>query len=231
MSFNDQFARALVLDLETVAIDAAADYLEPVEAPSNYVNQPAIDAYVRKATTKALERCSLDPDLCRIVCLGWLLDGETNPQLVIAENEDQEVTALEQFWEAASLSGGGVRRLASFYGLTFDLPVLVRRSQYLNVSFPQISTDKYRTSHLDLHARLTFNGVTKTHSLDFFAKRFALDVPLDMVDGSEIGGLVAEGRWAEVRRHCELDVLKTAALARRLGYLTGTPMMAEAEVM
>jgi hypothetical protein len=210
----------LILDVETVACQDAAQFLEPVEAPSNYKDPVKIAEYVASASAKALEYCSTDPDLCRLVAIGWLLDSETEPQVVLAETESQETTALEMFWDAASLPGGGIRRLVSFYGLSFDLPVLMRRSQYLGVPFPLISTDKYRTSHLDLHARLTFNGATKkTHSLAFYVKRFALDVPDDDVDGADIARLVAAGEWAKIRHHCEVDVLKTAALARRLGFL------------
>jgi predicted PolB exonuclease-like 3'-5' exonuclease len=219
MSFDSLNARALILDVETVACDGAAAFLEPVDAPANYKDPIKIAEYIASASTKALDKCSLDPDLCRIVAIGWLLDGEPEPQIVIAETESQETTALEMFWDAAALPGGGVRRLASFYGLSFDLPVLIRRSQYLGVSYPLLNLDKYRTPHLDLHARLTFNGVTKTHSLEFYVKRFGLVVPSDDVDGSDIATLVAAGEWEKVRRHCEIDVLKTAALARRLGFL------------
>lgn len=222
MGFNDASARALVFDLETAALSDAAAYIEEPAAPANYKDGDKIAAYIREATQKALDRCSLDPDLCCIVAIGWLLEDQTTPSVLLAKDEQDEYDALCQFWDAAALPGGGVRRLCSFYGLSFDLPVLIRRSQYLGIEVPTISTDKYRTPHLDLHARLTFNGTTKTHALNFYAKRFALDVPSDEVDGADIGALVRQGAWDTVRRHCEIDVLKTAALARRLGFLAPT---------
>jgi hypothetical protein len=45
---------ALIVDIEAVGIDRAADYLEPVEAPSNYKNE--VDAnrakYIAEATSR-----------------------------------------------------------------------------------------------------------------------------------------------------------------------------------
>ena len=220
------YERALVLDLETAALPDAAAFLEEPSAPGNFKDPDKIAAYVREATQKSLDRCSMDPDLCRIVAVGWVLEDATQPTTILARDEQEEYDAICQFWDVALLPSGGVRRLVSYFGLSFDLPVLVRRSQYLGIEVPEISLDRYRTIHLDLHARLTFNGTTKTHALDFYAKRFALDVPHDDVDGSQIGALVRAGKWEQVRRHCEVDVLKTAALARRLGLLAPLPAAA-----
>ena len=80
--------------------------------------------------------------------------------------------------------------------------------------------DKYRTPHVDLHAKLTFNGATKhTHKLDFYAKRFGLPLPEDTIDGSDIAAVIAAGEWQKAVDHCRLDVLKTAGIARRIGLL------------
>jgi hypothetical protein len=80
---------------------------------------------------------------------------------------------------------------------------------------------------MDLHAMLTFNGKGKTHSLDFYCKRFKLDVPDDPYTGKDIGRLVKEQKWAEVMSHCQCDVLKTAALGRRCGWIA-PPIQQEA---
>ena len=57
----------LILDCECVGIETASDFLEPIEAPSNYKDPAKIESYIAEATAKAVERCGLDPDLCRIV--------------------------------------------------------------------------------------------------------------------------------------------------------------------
>lgn len=229
MGMNNADAGALVFDLETLPIEGAASYLEPIEAPSNYVNADAIDRYIAKATLKAAEDCSVDPDLCRIAVLGLLLEGQAEPMVRTAANENDERLLLSWFWNTVSLDGGGHRRTISFYGLSFDWPVIIQRSRYLDVRFAMPNLDKYRTPHTDLHAKLTFNGAThKTHSLDFFAKRFKLALPEDPIDGSKIAAVLAAGQWATAIQHCRVDVLRTAGLARRCGFMSSQAEAAEA---
>lgn len=109
--------------------------------------------------------------------------------------------------------------LVGFNILAFDLPVLLRRSQYLGLTAPYINLDRYRTPHCDLMQKLSFNGALKFHSLTFYGKRFAVGVP-DATKGSDIAALVQAENWAAVEAHCRADVETTAALAERLGLLT-----------
>jgi DNA polymerase III epsilon subunit-like protein len=60
-------AKGILLDLETCAIDNAAEYRAYIK-PDGRVSKPdAIEASITEKLTKA----ALDPYLCRIVCLGW----------------------------------------------------------------------------------------------------------------------------------------------------------------
>jgi uncharacterized protein YprB with RNaseH-like and TPR domain len=153
--------------------------------------------------------------------LGVLPEGEDEPVVVTAETEEREAALLRMFWNMVTIAAGAHRRTISFYGLSFDWPVIVQRSRYLQVHHVLPNLDKYRTPHVDLHAKLTFNGATnKTHSLDFYAKRFGLDLPEDTIDGSQIAAVIAAGDWQQAVDHCRLDVLKTAAIARRIGVLS-----------
>lgn len=222
MGMNGDNAGALVFDLETLPIEGAEKFidLEGIEAPSNYKDPVKIRDYIKNATVKAAEKACLDPDLCRIAVLGVLLEHEEEPVVMTAENEAREADLLRMFWNMVTIVAGSHRRTISFYGLSFDWPVIVQRSRYLNVHHVLPSLDKYRTPHIDLHAKLTFNGVTKhTHSLDFYAKRFGLELPEDTIDGSQIGAVIANGDWATAVEHCRLDVLKAAGIARRIGML------------
>lgn len=207
--------RALICDIETVAIADAAQYLEPVEAPANYKDHAKIAAYEVEAAAKQLDRCALDPDLCRIVALGWMLEDEDRPVTVIAKDESQERFALMQFWRSVV-----DRQFVTFHGFAFDLPVLMRRSLYLGIEHPVLNLDKYRSPHLDLYQRLTFNGVLPAHSLRFYCARFGILVD-DLATGKDIAALVTTGDWNGVQGHCHADVLATRALAKRLGYLRG----------
>lgn len=210
----------LVFDIETAPIDGAEEYIEPVSAPSNYKDPEKIAAYVAEKQGEVVSRCSLDPDLCRVVAIGyWAEDGApcalTIRDYIGAEgNEhDAEVELLEDFWIVAN-----GKQLVGFNCLAFDLPVLMRRSLYLGVSYPAIQIDKYRHSQVDdLQMFLSFNGAFKMHGLSFYAKRFGFEVE-DGITGAEIGQAVIDGRWDDIKRHVEADVQKTALVAAKCGY-------------
>lgn len=204
---------AIIVDVECVGIDTASDYLEPVEAPSNYKDPQKIAEYIKEATAKAIDRCGLDPDLCRIVALG---SGESDggDHVIICRDEEMEAAALAAFWKRVTLPSG-VRSLVSFNGFGYDLPVLMRRSQLLGVSHPVISLDKYRSTHIDLMQKLTWNGAIKAHKLSFYASRFGWPT-VDSVDGSQIAELVKAGDWAAVESHCLNDLAQTRFIAQKL---------------
>ena len=107
-----------------------------------------------------------------------------------------------------------------FNCLSFDLPVLLRRSLYLGVRAPMFSLNKYRPgSIVDLMQRLAYQGTLTCRSLEFYCTRFGIEVP-DAVTGAQIGGLVVAGEWSRVHDHVRADVAKTTALAQRIGVLT-----------
>lgn len=206
-------ANALIVDIECVGIDNADSYIEPVEAPSNYKSAEAIEKYRIEATAKAIDRCGLDPDLCRIVALGY--GGATaGDGVTICKTEDAEARALDYFWRTVVLQGE-VRPIVSFHGFGYDLPVLMRRSQYLGIAYPAISLDRYRSPHIDLMQKLTWNGAIKAHKLSFYASRFGWPI-VDPVDGSQIAALVKAGDWKSVESHCLNDLAQTRFIAQKL---------------
>jgi predicted PolB exonuclease-like 3'-5' exonuclease len=224
MGYNneDSFRRALVFDLETYPIDGAKDYLEPVSAPETYKKPEAIERYITEATANQLGKCALDPDLCRIVALGTYRSDE-DWTVNIAAVESEEKAALANFWD--ELGPYPYPRLIGFNVLAFDLPVIIRRSQYLGVKTKPIAMGKYRHPDVDdLMTFLNFDGTIKTHGLKFYAKRFGIPID-DAISGKEIGALVDAGKWNDVTAHCRSDLFTTAALARRLGVMSTQPEM------
>lgn len=212
----------LVLDIETYPIDDAETYLgtEDFAAPGNYTRPEAIATYVANAKRKAIDRCGLDPDLGKIIAIGWMLEGrDGEPHVKLCQDERAERLALIEVWREVVLPTGAHRAIVSFNGLRFDLPYIMRRSLYLDVLAPSLNIDKFRSPHVDLMARLSFNGVLASHSLAFYAKRFGLITEYPDVNGSMIAQLVADGEWDEIRRHCASDVQLTYDLAARLKYI------------
>jgi hypothetical protein len=214
MGLNNENARRLVFDIETAPIADAAEFLEPAEAPANYKDPAKIAAYIDEKNAENLGRCALDIDLCRVVAIGLRAeDGDASA--VLTPTVDEERSALALFWHDASTA-----HLVGFNCLAFDLPVLMRRSQYLGIAIPSIAIDKYRhPSVTDLQMVLSFNGAVKLRGLSFYAKRFGIPCE-DTLTGAEIPAAVVESRWDDVRAHVMADVQKTAALAQRLGHFS-----------
>ena len=204
--------RFCVFDIETVPLAEAETYVEPPKPRANLKDPVKIAADVAEKTATMLDRAALDPDLCRVVAVGWECDGVV--ESAICENAEQERGLLERFW---TVSRGAT--LVGFHCLGFDLPVLLRRSLYLGVAAPCFALNKYRPGAIvDLMQRLAYQGTLTYRSLSFYCRRFGIAVP-DAVTGADIGQLVAAGEWRPVHDHVRADVAKTVALARRVGVI------------
>lgn len=207
----------ICFDAESFPIDGAAAYLEPATAPSNYVKPEAIAAYVEKANAEQLAKAALDVDLARIVALG--VDTGDGPVVSVCRTEDEEREALIAFWLLVNAAGPRPN-LIGFNCLAWDLPLLLRRSLYLDIKAPRIAFSKYRHDGIvDLMMALSFDGALRYRGLQFYKRRFALDVPDDPHSGADIGALVAAGHWDDVAQHCRIDLQTTVALARRMGVI------------
>lgn len=231
--------RYIILDLETVQHPDAHLWADPVKVdsrlsqpiqPDSRLKDPVkvaanqADVALRNAerevelaaaiAEKESER-ALDPDCNRIVALGFHVVGGADPTCYLMRDEFEEREQLKLFWDIYRQGGA---TLVTFNGFKFDLPVLMRRSMYLDVPYPDLSLDRYRSPHIDLWQRLSYNGAISAHGLKFYAKRLGFTT-LDKVDGGQIAQLVAEERWPEVEAHCLSDVGLTHALAARLGLL------------
>lgn len=211
MGYNDENAEPVVFDIETVPTLSVESLLDPIRAPANYRDEAKILAYRQDKLTEKVLTASLEPDLCEVVAAG-VKRGE---EIKVYTRQDIDEAALIS-WLWGQLAGC---QLIGYNILKFDLPVLIRRSQLLRVQYPRITLDRYRTPHLDLLERLSFNGLISYRSLAFYCRRF--EIPCDdTIPSSSIPELAATGEWEQIRMHCYADVEKTALLAERLGWLT-----------
>jgi hypothetical protein len=208
----------LVFDVESIAIDGAAEYLENPVPPSNYKSETAIADYIARANTEQMAKAALDVDLARIVAIGWQM-SDGNHDVMTCSNDGEETWSLREFWNLVTL-GSDRPTLIGFNCIGFDLPLLLRRSLYLGVKAPRLQIGKYRHDGIeDLMLSLSFDGALRYRGLEFWKKRLALNVPPDQHTGANIAGLVADGNWEAVAAHCRSDVQTTVALARRMGVL------------
>jgi predicted PolB exonuclease-like 3'-5' exonuclease len=214
--------RYRILDLETIGLPQAVEWVDPLKAPSNYKDPLKIDAFIKEAEAERAEKFGLDADTCQIVALGWHDVGYGDPTVLIFKDEDQERAGLRVFWDTYQQQ---YTKLVTYNGTGFDLPVLIMRSIYLDVDYPEIVIrPEWKTPHIDIYEKLSVQGARKNvKSLKFYAKRLGIGT-LDKVDGSQISQLVAEGKWDDVESHCLSDIGLTHALANRLKLLRMAPV-------
>lgn len=210
---------AIFLDIETVAIDQAADFVEPAHAPSNFRDPQKIADYIKEAEQAQIVKAALYPWTARPVAIG--IDVGDGPSVTICRTEADEPAALEAVWKAArSPREDFLLPIVGFNHRAFDLPVLLARSLLLGVPAPTVNLDRYRTPHLDLLDRLTWFGAIPSRSLHWYAKRFGATIT-DDVTGADVAALVAAGKWEQVADHCASDLRLTRFLAERTGLVRG----------
>ena len=212
MGYDSEHAGVIVLDVETCPSPNVAELLDTPRPPANYKDPAKIAAYQAEKTAERIANAGLEADLCEIVAIGWCIPGNIVEARTRLDHSEEDMIKL--LWTAI-----GDRRIVGFNCLNFDLPVLIRRSQLLGIRPQAISLDRYRTPHIDLLEKLTFQGRLTMRSLSFYCRRFGLangDYP---VKGSDVAQLVADGNWPAIAAHVRADVEKTAALAQKLGYL------------
>lgn len=210
---------AVYLDTESAPLADAEKWL-PEFHHNKGTNDPAKRAaQIAEKRANALAEAALDPDLCRIVALGSWWDTEAEPALVLCHDESQEAAALAEFWETfrAIRHEHPYTVMVGSNLLGHDLPIMVRRSLYLRVEVPMLERGKYRHRDvIDLKSLLCDDDGLAWRSLDYYCRRFQLDVPHDPIDGAQIPALVAAGDWLAVRNHLRCDLVKVRALAQRI---------------
>lgn len=229
--------RYSIFDIETFAHPDAPLYLVPpnfdaIEPHKGLVDPVKIAADLEKKKKAlqaeyeaSLDRCALDWNLSRIVCIGLHNIGESGPQIIACKTEADEKAALSAFWLATR-----GRRLVGFSCRTFDAPTLIQRSRYLGVPYRNLSLAKFgRGDVTDLREILTFDDANYTalmsRSLDAFCKRFGIVVEDDWT-GADVAELVRTGNWDGVMAHCRADIQRTRLLAERINVIPKTAVAA-----
>jgi hypothetical protein len=185
-----------------------------------------------------VRRCSFDPFLCRVVSVG-LSDGETEGVLHLGEYGEtpsstsfggseqlgDEAQLLRDLWAwLAAFFGPHPAVLVTFNGIAFDSFVLRMRSAVLGVEIPfALEGPKYRYEPTcDLYEYLTGWGrhlrPAGENTLLFFARLFGIvhETKESGMDGSQVAGLVDQGRWDEIATYNLEDARVTWRLFDRV---------------
>lgn len=198
----DQYV--IAWDLETVPDIDAVRRMEDMESGS--------DDKVRDALGPGFPKLPLH----KIACIGALVAKRTEDGWELAAlgaphiGERTEAELIKSFVDRI----GELRpQLISFNGNGFDLPVLRYRAMLNRVSARGLHVrpyfHRYTDDSLDLCDTLSAYQLHAKPKLDDLSKIMGLSGKPQGVDGSQVEGLVNEGRIQEVADYCETDVLNT----------------------
>lgn len=209
----------VLLDIETSALPGVDELLPEIKPHGGIKDADKKAASIAEKREKAIAEAALDPDLCRIVYFGAWWPGDAHPWLFQCEHEKAERHALGTFWDLWNIRRP---RLVGYNLLSFDLPIMVRRSLYLGVEVPEIRRGKYRHDDvLDLFFDIfSEQGALPWRTLDYYCRR--LQIPCDIEDtitGADVPGCVARGEWDRIRAHLLADLVKVKGLAQRVGVM------------
>lgn len=226
----------IVGDVETAPRTGIDGFLEEPKAPSNWKDAALIAAEVEKKRKAQIAQVALDPNLCRIVSLGYQTETMARPRVHLCRDEQDEREALDVFWHLRSKSRDGqpFRTFVGFCNSLFDALVMVQRSRLLGLPDPGLELRRYDNEDVrDLYRALAFPDIHHTsvmaETLENFCRLFGIEVN-DEIDGSQIPQLVADGLWDHVAAHNEACVKRTVALARTIGAIY-VPSTEPAEVI
>jgi len=213
--------RYAITDIETACHPDAERMLPEFKHNAGTKDEALKAEQIAEKRATALAKAALDPDLCRIVAIGAWWDIEAEPRVDLCRDERDERDTLTRYWRiyAQRRHECPYTVIVGSNCLNFDLPVMVRRSLYLQVDVPHLERGKFRNQHrdvIDLKSLLCDDDRLAWRSLDYYCRRFKLDVPHDPIDGAQIPALVAAGNWDAVREHLRCDLIKTRALALRV---------------
>jgi hypothetical protein len=152
---------------------------------------------------------------CCIAAVSGTLDsGPNEPVSWTAASMDDEAALLQAFWQAVAAFPRGTL-WATFNGKRFDVPYVEARSAAHGITpTRQDLRNTYPYSHKP-HADLAWLW-PQHYALDGLCGLLDVPSPKSDVDGSQVAGLVADGRVGEVAAYCERDVVATFRCAQSI---------------
>jgi DNA polymerase elongation subunit (family B) len=190
--------KEICIDCETVPCLKALPFV-PVNGPRD--------------RTDPAEKVAFDSNYIRPCVIG-MYDGERAWTLGL-NDFPSEAEMLAAFWAEVA----PYNKFIGFNSLSFDVPLLIKRSWYHNVEpSVQISLRKYdlMSNHIDVRAVLGNWDVYARGNLDLYANLKFGECKTAGCDGSMVGQMWADGKYDEVKAYCLQDCLITWKLYQSL---------------
>jgi len=224
--------KRLVFDIEVVAEDWDKLDEDTQKNLSRYAKDTALnDEEYDKKLEQTKRELTFSPLSAKVIAIGvynpddergavYYDAGETKPE---DSEEDgikyvamSEADMLTKFWGLAEVHD----EFISFYGRGMDVPFLMIRSAVHHIKpSKDLMSNRYNSSkfpgavHYDLYDLLTFYGAArKRGSLNMWCRAFGIKSPKTEMDGSEVAGAYADGKFLEIAKYNVADLKATAAL-------------------
>ncbi|MFN4218243.1 MAG: 3'-5' exonuclease [Candidatus Bipolaricaulia bacterium] len=217
----------LVFDIETVGMpiesfdEAQREYLlkwaEREETPHRQERKreeliAQLNLYPFTAQVVAIAMLNIESQRGRVYYQAPTKESWRSEDALIEYESGSEPEILKKFWEDVR----SYKQFISFNGRGFDCPFLMLRSAILGIKPSRnLMPSRFDNEHIDLLDQLTFYGVTRRFSLDFYCRAFGITSPKGRFSGPQMNQLFAEGKYREIAQYCLDDVRATAELYRR----------------
>lgn len=202
----------VVIDVATAPIPDAAIHLEgSVKPPANYKDEAKIADYIREKEAERLAMAATDVDLARITGIGLGGTEVETPGAWLCRTEDDERSVLGMVAVLVRKAN-----LVTYGGFNFDLPLLMRRARYLDVEFPTLNLDRYRSPHIDLCEVLSDRNPQRKRPLGFYVKRLGWPL-VKPLSGQEEARVHETGEWDRLAESLSHDLQATQKLAEWCG--------------
>jgi DNA polymerase elongation subunit (family B) len=208
----------LVLDLASSQLGDAEHYLDgTIKAPAHYKKPEAISAYIAEKKAERLAMAAVDIDLAKITALGFAVGPDAIDVRVCRDEQDEKLLIAD----VAALVKDA--RIITYGGARFDLPLVMRRAKYLGIPFPVLSTDRYKSPHVDLMDVLSDRDPSRVRSLSFYVRRMGWSDLTKILSGAEEAQVPTSQRWDDLEKSIRHDVTATYRLAVWLGVIPQAP--------
>jgi predicted PolB exonuclease-like 3'-5' exonuclease len=181
-----------------------------------------------------IKTMSVDPDMLEICTfVAFLYDTKTDQvtdkcSVQITDQDENDYNAVWDGWQFIKKCYYQQAPIVSYNGINFDFPAMRSRAMVLDVPIKYSMYAKFmkqwegNKDHFDLMRVLLNFNMRAYKKLDFYLKRLQVGAKTEGMDGSKVYGAFQEGRFDEIQKYCEDDVIETARLFARVEpWITG----------